>query len=253
MTHIETILDEPHFVVVNKPAGLFSQAAEHIPCLQKSLQEQLRRAGHEGNPFVGLPHRLDRGTTGVMLVAKNQRALKRFGQQFQSRKVGKFYLGVVEGDLEGGIHDWEDMVRKIDGQAKAEIVKDESEGRTAQLRAQKLMSHDGLSLVLFRLITGRMHQIRLQAAERGYPIVGDELYGSQVKFGNSISGADGHEVPAIGLHALRLEFRHPQNARLTCATANVPDSWQHLNTVLAGAIEETIEKSQTQNDVPWNL
>ena len=77
---LDILLEEPHFIVINKPSGLFSQSAPGIENVQSMLIEQLaKRDNHPGQPFIGLPHRLDRGTSGVMLLARNQRALKRFG------------------------------------------------------------------------------------------------------------------------------------------------------------------------------
>ncbi len=123
------LLEEPHFLVINKPSGLFSQSAPGIDNVQALLIEQLaQRDAHPGKPFIGLPHRLDRGTSGAMLLARNQRALKRFGEQFHSRKVGKHYLAVVEGSMPAEKQLLADYLRKIPEKPLAEIVTAECEG-----------------------------------------------------------------------------------------------------------------------------
>ncbi|RMF41898.1 MAG: RNA pseudouridine synthase, partial [Planctomycetota bacterium] len=87
---IPILMEEPHFLVVDKPAGWLCQAPAGVPSLQRELVSQLKiRDEHPGQPFIGLPHRLDRSTTGTLLIAPNHRALKRFNAQFQSRKIGK--------------------------------------------------------------------------------------------------------------------------------------------------------------------
>lgn len=228
---IPIVYEEPHFLLVNKPAALFSQAAGHIESLQSLLTQQLKvRDAHPGEPFVGLPHRLDRGTSGIMLIARNQRALKRFGEQFQSRKVVKHYLAVVEGEFPTQTQAWRDHLRKIAEQPKAEIVAATDPGaKPAVASARSLCHQDGMSLLLVQLETGRMHQIRVQAASRGYPILGDTAYGAVSRFGSSsVDAEDAHVHPPLPLHAWSLQFHHPQTAKLIRFTASVPESWSGL-------------------------
>lgn len=288
MQPIPIVYEEPHFLLVNKPAALFSQAAVGIDSLQARLIAQLKtRDQHPGEPFVGLPHRLDRGTSGIMLIARNQRALKRFGQQFQSRKVIKRYLAVVEGALAnaGAASDmgldvassldrrrsvepqreqrWEDYLRKMPGLPQAEIVTADAEGgKLAVARVESLHSVSGQSLLRIQLETGRMHQIRIQAASRGLPVVGDASYGAKLPWSDShtalaasphaeetvredapaadraTAAADGeaHGHPPIALHAWSLEFRHPQTAKTMRFVAPVPANWQQLSSELLACI-----------------
>lgn len=265
MSDFRIVQEEPHFLVVDKSAGLFSQAPRGVPSLQVRLTQFLKeRDGHEGQPFIGLPHRLDRATSGVMLIARNQRALKRFGQQFQSRKIGKFYLAVVEGDFTKepetenattSTQEWVDYVRKIENEPKAETTTAEL-GKEARLNARILCQSDPtehwprLSLLLIQLHTGRMHQIRLQAATRDLPIVGDAVYGSQLPFGSHPS--DSREA-TLALHALRLEFRHPQTAKLTSATSDVPGDWQTLPETIREAVKKCTAESRQNHATAWNL
>ncbi len=221
---LQIIHEEAHYLLVNKPAGLFTQAAPGVPSLELQLAAQLKlRDQHPGNPFIGLPHRLDRATSGILLVARNKRALTRFGQQFQSRKVDKFYLTVLVGELPEGISDWHDSMRKIQDSPEAEIVEaDVEQAKRAELRIEPLATADGRTLALVQLLTGRMHQIRLQASHRGWPIVGDRLYGTQ-----TLTETELRELPHA-LHAYRLRFRHPQTATAVSYRASLPAGWSEF-------------------------
>ncbi len=227
---IEIVYEESHFLLVNKPAGLFCQAAAEIDSLEKKLALQLKvRDCHPGDPFVGLPHRLDRGTSGILLIARNQRALKRFGEQFQSRKVRKWYWVVVEGAAREGEQRWEDFVRKIPDRPQAEIVGADAAGaKLALATARCLHRQDGLSLLWVQIETGRMHQIRIQAASRGLPVLGDAAYGAKLPFLNPFLATTSHDHPPVALHAFSIEFRHPQSAKVMRFNAPVARHWQTL-------------------------
>ncbi len=249
---IEILHEESHFMLINKPAGLFSQAGPGIPSVETELKKQLQSAqGRSFNPFIGLPHRLDRATSGIMLIARNRRALSRFGDQFRTRKVQKDYLAVLAGRVEVSANVWAGYLRKIEGQAKAEVVWKTTEGaKLAKLKLHLLCATDECSLVRIELLTGRMHQIRLQAAARGHTVLDDPIYGS-----DSTSDCDASEVhtaasgdsalpttdshpsvsrhieihksrTAIGLHAYRLAFHHPKDARLLEFFAPIPARWR---------------------------
>jgi 23S rRNA pseudouridine1911/1915/1917 synthase len=253
-TEIEIVAEEPHFLLVNKPAGLFTQAAPGVPSLELLLAQQLKaRDQHPGNPFVGLPHRLDRATSGIMLIARNRRALAKFGEQFHSRKINKFYLAVLEGELPPATQLWEDFVRKIPDCPKAEIVPADAEhAKRAEMRIKAIASRSGRTLALVQLLTGRMHQIRIQAAHRGYPLVDDALYGNGILPTVKSEG----ELDAIreqphALHALRLEFRHPQTAKAMVATAMPPGYWEGYSTQLESSSAAIALKSQRATD-SWN-
>lgn len=225
---IPILYEEPHFLLINKPAGLFSQAAGEIDSVQQRLIAQLKhRDQHPGEPFVGLPHRLDRGTSGVMLIARNQRALKRFGEQFHSRKIDKRYLALVEGEYPCDTELWEDHLRKIDDHPQAEIVAAGTAGaKPARASIQCLYRGEGTSLLQVQLETGRMHQIRVQAAARGFPVVGDRMYGSRLEFAREAqAAADDHPHPPLALHAWALGFHHPQSARRMLVAVAPPASW----------------------------
>ncbi|MGI9472583.1 MAG: RluA family pseudouridine synthase [Rubripirellula sp.] len=186
---IEILWDGDLCVAVEKPTNLPTQAAAGI----ESLESILRRQFAPRSEYVAFPHRLDRPVGGVVLVALRKRAARLLSEQFASRKVRKEYRAVVEGrvslDSDG---QWLDHVRKIANVAKAEIVTEDASGapdaRLAETRVQLLHYNAQTDRSLLQLfpITGRMHQLRLQAAHRGHPIVGDTLYGgAQLEAGDS--------------------------------------------------------------------
>ena len=286
VTPLPILHEESHFMVIDKPVGLFTQAAPGIESVQTRLTEQIKqRDQHVGVPFVGLPHRLDRGTSGVILIARNQRALSRFGEQFHSRKIGKYYLVAVVGQLVTESQEqssnsptlppaimsptlplaaeWSDYIRKVSDQPMAEICEAAAEGaKLAQLKAEPLATAGGVTLLLIKLLTGRMHQIRIQAASRGLRILGDLTYGGPEFFdiqnefdvesnGQEHSGEG--ELASMALHALRLEIRHPQTAKQMAFTAAPPSTWENLPRELRRAVAECVDRSRRDNNIAWGL
>jgi RluA family pseudouridine synthase len=229
---IDVLIDDPWFAVVNKPIDLLTQAVAGIPSLQSLLIDQWRsgqwRSGQcrsEGsNPFVGIPHRLDRMTSGALVVAKNQRALTRLCQQFAARSVQKEYLAWVMGQLDA-CGSWNDWIRKIPDVAKAEIVDPDTQGaRQAELRFEtlersRLATGQPVCLVRIELMTGRMHQIRIQFASRGHPVLGDATYGGAIEW---VRQEQETREPMLALHASGLVFSHPKTAERVAAHAPRP-------------------------------
>ena len=224
---IEILIDDPWFLVVNKPIDLLTQAIDTLPSLQSRLIEQQTNEANP-EPFIGIPHRLDRMTSGTVVVARNRKSLRQLCQQFATRIVGKEYLAWVSGNppSQGA---WEDSMRKVPNEPRAELSSlDQEHSRTATLEYRVLRQRTGPqdqleSLLLIQLGTGRMHQIRLQCGSRGFPILGDRLYGSQKPWIPE-TGTPNPEYrePPIALHAFRLTFHHPQTAERISATAPPP-------------------------------
>ncbi len=220
---IEIILDDPWFLAINKPIDLLTQAPDEIPSLQQQLVQQLAPS-MDNKPFIGIPHRLDRMTSGVLVVARNQRALRRLCDQFAQRTIGKEYVAWVEGSIDAS-GDWKDSIRKVPDEPRAERVDAAMPGaRDAILSFEKLAEAfispgQHVSLVKIRLETGRMHQIRVQFGSRGHPIVGDCLYGA-----SDVRSPDAPQTrqPAIALHARRLDFFHPKTGEKMIALAKFP-------------------------------
>ena len=229
---IEILLESSWFLVINKPSGLLTQAVPGIESVQTQLVKQLQAKDPKApTPFIGIPHRLDRVTSGAMVVARNQRALRRLSDQFASRKVKKIYHALVPQLSEPAEVCWHDTMRKVPNEARAEMVSATEVGaKEAILRFNIVGQHilvdqTQVSLVEIELETGRMHQIRLQFAAHGHPILGDVLYGSKFECLGSIPGE--RESP-ISLHAKKIEFRHPQNAEFISVVAPYPSGWPSL-------------------------
>lgn len=230
---IEILLDDPWFLVINKPIDLLTQAPEAIPSVQSQLVVQLQPS-MINTPFIGIPHRLDRMTSGVLVVARNQRALRRLCDQFAARTVRKEYVAWVEGAVEPSQGIWSDWIRKIPDVSRAECVEPDAEGgRIAELEYQVLArAHEhadrDVSLVRIGLKTGRMHQIRIQFGSRGHPVVGDRLYGGREWVDSS---AHPTREPRLALHAWRLEFHHPKTAERVEVSAPIPSTppWNHAD------------------------
>lgn len=221
--------------VVNKPAGIFTQAPAGVPSLERLLVAQL-------GPSVGLPHRLDHGTSGTLLVALNKRSLRLFGEQFAARKVAKQYLAILVGDLTEQRQEWIDWLIKVPDRAMVSVVEPSGLGaKEARLRIERLAGQPLRCLAKIDLITGRMHQIRVQAATRGHPILGDTLYGPPPcgSVATRLEAADDQPAAAnpegtasppghadrIWLHAHRLQFLHPRSGKAIAVTAPLPAAW----------------------------
>ena len=226
------LYEDNHCLAVTKPAGLLTQARAHspsgpIPSLEAQVKAYLKeRYQKPGNVYLGIPHRLDRPVSGVILFARNTKAARRLAEQFQRRQVRKIYWALVEGEVEPAEGTWEDWLRKIADEARAERVTADVPGaRHALLRYRRLRAASGRTLLEIDLQTGRMHQIRVQAAVRGWPICGDFLYGAQMPFGTVTTSA---RERTIALHARRLTFLHPIRYEPITVEADTPSAKEWL-------------------------
>lgn len=186
-----------------------------------------------GKVYLGVPHRLDRPVSGVIVVVKNVRAANRISEQFRERTVIKKYWAVVEGvvgDPDGNektaTGTWTDWMRKLPDQAKSAIAsEDHEDAKHAVLHYTVLAATDKNTLLEIELETGRTHQIRIQCASRGFPIVGDSLYGSELPFGPEVMDL---RKRWIALHARRLGFVHPISKEDIDQTAPIPEHWKQF-------------------------
>jgi 23S rRNA pseudouridine1911/1915/1917 synthase len=226
---LHILFEDNHCVAVSKPAPLLTQGVPPgIPTLEAMVKAYLKERYHKpGNVYLGIPHRLDRPVSGVVLFARNTKAARRLAEQFQNRQVRKVYWAVVEPNLCGENPPaeavWEDWLLKVKEQARSESMTAQTPGaRRAVLRYRRL--HEGSEGALLEIEpeTGRMHQIRVQAASRGWPVRGDVQYGSRLPFGPPA------ELPRdriIALHARSLTFLHPIRYEPLTVTAPLPQAW----------------------------
>jgi 23S rRNA pseudouridine1911/1915/1917 synthase len=228
---MQVLLEDNHCLAVVKPAGLPTQAPAGYPSLEAEAKAYLKEKYHKpGNVYLGVPHRLDRPVSGVVLFARNSKAAERLAEQFRERTVTKTYWGIVAGSLEPGDGEWIDWLAKVVDEARAEIAPANAPGsKEAVLRYRVRQTLADATFVEFTPVTGRMHQIRIQAASRGHSILGDALYGSTRRFGPE-SASPRERI--IALHARNLAFQHPLRYEPVSLTAPLPEQWSDSGIVL---------------------
>ncbi len=228
---LDILFEDNHCIAVTKPAGLLTQAPPNVPSLEAMVKQHIKsKHAKPGNVYLGVPHRLDRPVSGIVLFARNSKAAGRLAEQFRERQVTKVYWGAVEGTLESSAGRWSDWMRKVPDEALAvRAAANEPDAKLAELKWRLLRPLVSGSLVEFILITGRMHQIRLQSSLHGHPIIGDATYGATTNFGPEA------ELPRdriIALHARSLTFLHPLCYEPTTLTAPLPADWNTLGALV---------------------
>ncbi len=226
---IDVLYEEGPCLVVNKSSGVLTQAPRGIDSMEVRVKAYYRV--QEGKPedaniYLGITHRMDRPTTGALIVARHVRAAQRICAQFADRTVSKIYWAFVEGQVTPDEGTWTDFLHKRHGIPQPQIVTaDHPAAKHAVLHYRVLWHNAWGSWLEIELETGRTHQIRVQAASRGYPVVGDLDYGSTVAFGEAKSDPREH---AIALHARHLAFRHPMTQDPVSVTAPMSSDWDAL-------------------------
>jgi 23S rRNA pseudouridine1911/1915/1917 synthase len=219
---VDILFEDNHCLAVNKPAGLLTQGdATGEPTLLDWARGSLKaRFQKPGNVFVGLVHRLDRPTSGVVLLARTSKAASRLSAQFREGKIEKVYRAIVEGTCPQESGTWTDTLWKDEGRNVVEVVGEGTKGgRDAALAFRVLARRAGSTLIELRPATGRGHQLRVQLASRGLPIAGDRKYGAST----TLMAVDGK--PRIALHACRLTFTHPTRPEAISVDATEPADW----------------------------
>ena len=237
---LDFLYEDSDLAVVNKPAGMVVHPApgNYTGTLVNALLFHCPDIGSTGGDIrPGIVHRLDKDTSGVMVVAKNGAAHENLSAQFKERSIQKEYLAVVHGTMAQGSGSIQLPIGRHPTQRKKMSTASRA-GRSAETLWQVETQYAGFTLVRLDLKTGRTHQIRVHCAAIRHPVVGDPLYGgrrSSVLPGNV---PDHVRVFLKGvkrqmLHAQQLSFRHPaSNASLTFE-APMPDDMQALLHVLS--------------------
>jgi 23S rRNA pseudouridine1911/1915/1917 synthase len=224
---LDILYDSGPCLVVNKPPGLLTQAPAGIDSLEVQVKALYRqREQKEGNIYLGVPHRLDRPVSGAIVFARHVRAAQRLSAQFENRTVTKVYWAFVEGDVQPDEGTWTDFLHKRHGMAQAIVVpQDDPRGKRAVMRYRVLERNESGTWLEIELETGRTHQIRVQAASRGHPVLGDTQYGSTRPFGQQF---EDQRLRAIALHAWQLGFNHPMTGEPVDVLASPPAAWHSL-------------------------
>lgn len=193
---IGIVFEDADLLVASKPRGLLSENPEKKdsdPGLLEILIEKYK------TKFI-LLHRLDRGTSGLILLAKNREAAGEMSRAFEEKRIRKSYFAIVSGLWPKEINRIESKIFRLpEGRW---VSREEGPGSRALTTFRLLATGADRSLIEALPKTGRTHQIRLHAAGTGHPLLGDKLY-----------GYEGEELPAFALHAGRLSFRHPRTSR----------------------------------------
>lgn len=221
------LFEDQHLVVLSKAAGLLSQGDVSG---DESLVDLLRV--HFGRNYVGLIHRLDRNTSGLMVVAKRSKSADRLSEQLKNGQLTRNYHAILYGTLAPGVsHHWIHHLLKNEKTNEVSVVRESTKGaKRAELHALAKKNfldpktNTALTLAFFTLETGRGHQIRVQSAAMQHPLIGDSKYGNA----NSLTL---FSRPA--LHSCSLAFEHPiSKEKLTFEERYSSDMIQAFSTVL---------------------
>lgn len=222
--------EDEHLIVVDKPAGLVVHPAAGNPdgtlvnALLHHCRGQLSGIGGVARP--GIVHRIDKDTSGLLVVAKTDKAHEGLAAQFSAHSIDRRYVAIVSGrpiPASGSINGW--MGRSSHDRKKM-AVQHEGKGKHAITHYEVKESLNDAALVECRLETGRTHQVRVHMAHIGHPLVGDPVYGRPRKGLKPILEKLGFRRQA--LHAARLGFIHPVNRNALTFQSEIPDDMQEL-------------------------
>lgn len=198
MTTLQIIYEDAMLLVCNKPVGLMVEPdRNNHPNLLQQVKNYLKEKTGDKNPYAQHLHRLDRVTSGIVLFTKQKEHLRNLSEQFAQRQVSKYYVALTDKAPEkkaGVLEHWHRKEKK-----KAVLVLEGTEYAEKAKLEYTVQPHGNNFLWNIQLHTGKYHQIRVQLASIGCPILGDELYGSCVPY----------KPNAIALHAAKLIIQHP--------------------------------------------
>lgn len=218
---VEIVYEDKDIIVVNKPKGLVVHPANGNPdgtlvnAIMNICKDSLSGIGGEKRP--GIVHRLDKDTSGLLIVAKNDKAHLQMSEQIKNREVKKIYWALVKGIIsenEATIN--MPIARSKKDRKKMAVDKD---GKEAVTHFKVLKRYDKYTLLEIKIDTGRTHQIRVHMAEIGHPVVGDEVYSN---------GKNEFGVRGQMLHAKSLDFCHPITGKKMHLEAELPEYFKEV-------------------------
>ena len=250
---LDIVYEDDDLAVVNKPAGMMvhagagaTEAARNRGTLVNALLHRFRNLSAVGGQLrPGIVHRLDRETSGLIVVAKNDEAHRALALQFSRREVKKNYVALVHGWLK---HDQGTVTSSIsrDSIRRVRMTTRRSGGREAITHyavCERLDTRSGkFSLLDLKIDTGRTHQIRVHLASLGHPVVGDTLYGAPRELSKASKGTRGKSEETAGnlslarnfLHSARLELRHPRTGAVLTFARPLPQELEQFLAELRG-------------------
>lgn len=213
--NLDVIYEDNHLIAINKKAGDIVQGDKtgDKPLSEKVQAYLKEKYNKPGNVYIGVVHRIDRPTSGVVLFARTSKAAARLSEAFREKKMDKTYWAVVKNELPKAKDSLTHYLKK-DGNKNKSFAKDKAgDGyKKAVLHYELISKGTNYRLLEVKIETGRHHQIRCQLAQIGCPIKGD------LKYGAKRSNKDG----SISLHARQLSFKHPTTKEQLTLTAPVP-------------------------------
>lgn len=218
---IDIVYEDEDIIVVNKPKGLVVHPANGNPdgtlvnAIMNICKDSLSGIGGEIRP--GIVHRLDKNTSGLLIVAKNDNAHIKMSEQIKNREVKKIYIALVRGIIkedEATIN--MPIARSKKDRKKMAVDKD---GKEAITHFKVLKRYDNYTLLEIKIDTGRTHQIRVHMSQIGHPVVGDDVYSN----GKNEFGVEGQM-----LHARSLDFKHPITGKAIHLEAEIPEYFKKV-------------------------
>lgn len=214
MSKLEIIEENNDYIVVNKSAGLIS---EKSPYESNTVEDQVfnHLLKKKPKPYVGVIHRLDRVTSGILIFAKKKSILVEFNELFSSRKVQKTYLAIVKNKPQKDKENLIDFLIKNTLEKRADIVKTKTKDSQSCMLSYEVIGKNEFGYLLeVKPKTGRFHQIRAQLSHRGLPIIGDHKYGSNQSY-----------YPlSICLHAYKLSYQTSGSKGIVTLEAPPPNN-----------------------------
>jgi len=224
------LFEDEHIIVINKPL--------HMASLDDKEHRSLKDLAHDYLPGLHLCHRLDKMTSGTLIMAKNMEAYRHIAIQFQEREIHKNYHTFVS-----GVHDFNDyeIDLPIFVSSNKKVSIDAYNGKVAQTIVTTLKAFRGYTMLQCEPVSGRMHQIRIHLAAMSCPIIGDKLYGGKDMFLSDLkrkykaSTTDEHEQSLnreLLLHARNITFKHPATDEYVSFEAEYPKHFRVVLTAL---------------------
>ncbi len=228
---LDVIYEDEYLLVINKPAGLIVHPAGEkktgtlVNALLNHCGEEILKIG--GNERGGLVHRLDKDTSGVMVIAKTEKTHAEIARQFKQREIEKTYIALVWGilkDNEGEINT--PIGRSVGDRRKMSVFSAKLRESTTFFRVQERFQD--FTLLELKPKTGRTHQIRVHLASIGHPVIGDAVYGGKKRTASSSLEDIKDKITRQFLHAYKLKFYHPELKKSVEFQAPLPEDMQYV-------------------------
>lgn len=221
MKKIEYIYEDEDIIVCHKPAGIATEGAgpgkmDLVSQVRNYLTRKSRQEGKKGPAYVGTVYRLDQPVEGVVVMGKNKKATSSLAEQIKKHTTDKYYYALCFGNVEPREGHVENYLGRREDSGLAVIVSEEEKVRLiggdvkkAELDYEVVSSDEKTSLLKIKLLTGRFHQIRVQMAGLGYPIIGDTKYGNE----ESLQYSEEKGIKTVCLACYKFGFKHPATGK----------------------------------------